>query len=278
MSTVLRRYSGPGVLALVGLGFDLGTFTGSSIAAYSVWGVALLWATYASLPWLRRLRFRSPFTLASADPERIESWTDTPPTKITDARFEDQSVPLDGFAYDRCTFVRCTFVYKGEKPFTLTNFKVLENWNVEAASPSLHHFSRLLSALKLVRKDVEVAEELGPTEPVAYGELRRAGGLFQEAESTENAKSPEEVRALQDQRRKRISEWRFAILDFNFDGSGGFSGTDTYAQMKPHLQSEVVETFEKQRMFVVGNGARGDWYKYALLDEVARIEREWGLL
>ncbi len=63
------------------------------------------------------------------------------------------------------------------------------------------------------------------------------------------------------------------IHNFNFD-IDRFAGTDTYSQMRPHLQPEVIENFEKPRMFVVGNEARGDWYKYALLDEVARIEKE----
>ncbi len=37
--------------------------------------------------------------------------------------------------------------------------------------------------------------------------------------------------------------------------------------------------FEKPRTAHLGNPARGEHaYRYTLLDEVARIEREWGLI
>jgi hypothetical protein len=88
----------------------------------------------------------------------------------------------------------------------------------------------------------------------------------------------EKHRDLQNQRRKRIEDWRLVIRTFDFS-TGGFAGTDTYSQMKPYLQSDVVELLETPRTIHVGNEARGDLaYEYTLLDEVARIEKEWGLI
>lgn len=83
---------------------------------------------------------------------------------------------------------------------------------------------------------------------------------------------------LQNQRRKRIEEWQSFIGNFDFV-NGKFASTRTYAQMRPHLRPEVIEMFETPRGLYVGNEARGDTaYRYTLLDQVARIEKEWGLI
>ena len=66
MRNILRRAAGPGIVALVGLGFDLANFFGSSALAYVAWAVAVLWAVYGVWPWLKRWR---PLTLVPADGE-----------------------------------------------------------------------------------------------------------------------------------------------------------------------------------------------------------------
>jgi hypothetical protein len=81
-----------------------------------------------------------------------------------------------------------------------------------------------------------------------------------------------------EERKRRIDHWRSVIRDFDFE-TDRFAGTDTYSQMKPYLKPEVVKMFETPRSVYIGNEARGDTaYSYTLLDEVARIEREWGLI
>jgi len=122
------------------------------------------------------LAIRKPATtgnLASTERMTDEEWLQLSLTPVTDATFRDQPVPLDGYAYDRCTFVRCTFIYKGEKPFSLRNFKVEDDWDVKGDSPQLFYFTALLTGLRFLSKDVEVAEELQPDAPIAYGEVRR---------------------------------------------------------------------------------------------------------
>src|ERR671920_742104 len=130
-------------------------------------------AMYGAWPWIRRARLRSPIALTPLDggtplaAEQDEEWLKLPLTPVTDATFRDQSVPLDGYAYNRCTFVRCTFVYKGEKPFSLRNFKVEDDWDVKGDSPQLYYFTALLTGLRFLRKDIEVADELQPDAPIA---------------------------------------------------------------------------------------------------------------
>lgn len=123
--------------------------------------------------------------MAAVDSEQQEKWAEIRLKPITGATFREQAIPLDGFAYDYCTFVRCTFVYKGEKPFSLRNFKLKGDWNVEVASPQLRYFSALLGVLRFLGRDIEVADELQPSEPVAYGEVPGKEGA-----ATEMAESP----------------------------------------------------------------------------------------
>jgi hypothetical protein len=94
-----------------------------------------------------------------------------------------------------------------------------------------------------------------------------------------NSKRLEQPQSLEDHRRKRIEEWRQTIRRFDFREIGSFGRTHTYAEMKPHLRPEVVEMFEAPRTVHISNPARGDTtYRYTLLDEVARLEKEWGLI
>jgi hypothetical protein len=162
------------------LTFDVGNFFGSALIAYAIWVAAAIWAGYVYWPGIKRWR---PFTLAPEDGEaplaatRNEEWMKLPLTPVTDATFRDQPVPLDGYAYDRCTFIRCTFVYKGEKPFSLRNFKIEDDWNVKGASAQLQYFTALLTGLRFLGKDIEVDEEFKPDGPVAYGQVQRSTGL-----------------------------------------------------------------------------------------------------
>jgi hypothetical protein len=78
---------------------------------------------------------------------------------------------------------------------------------------------------------------------------------------------------------ERTKEWRSVILDHDLDRPDDrqrFLRTDTYYQMKQYgLKPEVIKMFEAQRTLHVGNEALGDTaYRYTLLSEVARIERE----
>ena len=80
-------------------------------------------------------------------------------------------------------------------------------------------------------------------------------------------------------RRELIQNWRKSIDEFDFD-SDNFGNTSTYAAMRPHMRKEAIAKFEAQRtVYVAPDGGRGDNLpKQWALDEVARIEQEWGLL
>jgi hypothetical protein len=110
-------------------------------------------------------------------------------------------------------------------------------------------------------------------------ERKQLSDLLQDTKR-ENRKLKQQLEVLRaGELRTRIEKWRSVILDFDFAGER-FAGTDTYSQMKREgLRPEVVEMFEAQRTIHVGNEARGDPpYRHTLLDEVARIEKERGLI
>lgn len=108
-------------------------------------------------------------------------------------------------------------------------------------------------------------------ETAAIAQLERP--MHQETEAERIAKRTE--------RRKLIDSWRSAISkekhDF-IDYRSKFLSSATYSSLRHHLSPEIVRMIEAPRTFYVG-GARGDNIRqYTLLDEVARLEREWGLL
>lgn len=94
--------------------------------------------------------------------------------------------------------------------------------------------------------------------------------------------SPEEYRIRQAKRRKRIQQWRAAIQNFDFSAHK-FVYTDTYADIRPHLQPNVKGMFESKLgaiykfHLLAERPSRAD-DRSILLDEVARIEKEWGLV
>lgn len=87
--------------------------------------------------------------------------------------------------------------------------------------------------------------------------------------------------SLAESRRQRIAEWRHAVsverYDF-IDYRSRFLSSAAYASLRPHLRPEVIAKIEAPRTIYVG-GARGDNVRqYTLLDEISRIERDWGLV
>lgn len=101
---------------------------------------------------------------------------------------------------------------------------------------------------------------------------------YEQVKAERDTLKEEKRQNLQDRRQKRIEEWRFVIRNFDFE-TDSFASTDTYSQMKLYLRPEVIEMFEMPRTLHVGNDARVDPpYRSKSLDEVARIEWEWGLI
>ncbi len=67
---------------------------------------------------------------------------------VSDAKFEDQDVPLDGYIYERCTFKNICFLYDGGA-FGLHNSTVIDHWKLCVKDQRMKNQSTMLDALKL---------------------------------------------------------------------------------------------------------------------------------
>jgi len=89
------------------------------------------------------------------------------------------------------------------------------------------------------------------------------------------------AKELKGARKSQISEWRAAIENANFNDERAlekFAITSTYSSLRQRMRPSVVEKFEKDRTIYIGGGRGNDVRRHMLLDEVARLEREWKLL
>jgi hypothetical protein len=77
-------------------------------------------------------------------------------------------------------------------------------------------------------------------------------------------------------RRDLIKTWRGDVEHFTWD-KGDFRLTVTYSAIKPHLRDEARRSLQSGKPLSTEDG-REAWHKEMLLDEAARIEKEWGLV
>jgi len=75
-----------------------------------------------------------------------------------------------------------------------------------------------------------------------------------------------------------VQQWREHIQFSDFDRNR-YGDTASYATLRPHLRAEIRKKLEQPRTTYVPNEGRGENVKrQMLLDEIARIEKEWGLV
>lgn len=99
----------------------------------------------------------------------------------------------------------------------------------------------------------------------------------------------EKRRNLFEYRRELIKTWRDELENFDYE-EGNIRTTATYSAIRPHLKQEIGERLESPREVHVEvesrdgvsditiSGKSPSSVKNMLLDEVARIERDWGLV
>lgn len=90
--------------------------------------------------------------------------------------------------------------------------------------------------------------------------------------SAESQSSKTEYRA------DRIRYWRQAIEAFDF-ANERFGDAVWYSEVRPHLKPSIVKKIEAPRTFIVPSEGRGEFaIKHILLDEISRLEINWGLI
>lgn len=88
----------------------------------------------------------------------------------------------------------------------------------------------------------------------------------------------EKRRGRMDYRKALIKQWRNDFEVFDYD-SHRLGDSATYSSLRPHLRTAVRDAIEKPRTAYVPNEGRdGSVKKQMLLDEIARLEKKWGLV
>jgi hypothetical protein len=77
---------------------------------------------------------------------------------IKDQTFENESVPLDGYIYDHCTFVNACLLYDGG-PYQLQSATFKDHWKICVKEQPLKNYAELQRALRLFRRGVKHAEK-----------------------------------------------------------------------------------------------------------------------
>ena len=88
----------------------------------------------------------------------------------------------------------------------------------------------------------------------------------------------EKRKERQAKRRELIRSCR-SVLSTEIDKKT-FRDTEIYSQMRPHLYKAVIEEFEGEESAETSkdNADRTEDFKQGLLEDIARIEREWVLI
>lgn len=84
-----------------------------------------------------------------------------------------------------------------------------------------------------------------------------------------------------DYRRKLVIDWRAAIdaeRGDPFAPGSSFGSSAAYSSLRPHMQTDAIKKIEASRTVYVGGGRGDSMRKQMLLDEVARIEKQWKLV
>lgn len=78
-------------------------------------------------------------------------------------------------------------------------------------------------------------------------------------------------------RRELIARWREAIERHNHEESD-FTDTAAYSAIRSHMDQELARSLERGTVCSTRRGGHGNGRKYVLMDEIARIERDWDLV
>lgn len=85
---------------------------------------------------------------------------------------------------------------------------------------------------------------------------------------------PQKESHIRQRRMELITEWRNGIENTE---EVDFGDKAWYSSLRQYMKKEVIEMLERPRTFIVPGGRGKSPRKEILLDEVARIEKEWGL-
>jgi hypothetical protein len=87
----------------------------------------------------------------------------------------------------------------------------------------------------------------------------------------------EKSRLKRKEREQRIIKWRSAAEDANFSIKD-FLQSGIYSEIRSYLSKDAIASLEAKRKIVSVNSMRPNTEQNILLDEIARLEKEWKLI
>jgi hypothetical protein len=85
-----------------------------------------------------------------------QDWNKIPKTAIVGKTFAHENVVLDGHSYNKCTFIKVTFVYNGTAPFDLIDCKIEKPYLVASSRPNIEAYFVLLKELGYISPDKRI--------------------------------------------------------------------------------------------------------------------------
>lgn len=96
-------------------------------------------------------------SLSESETSKLKKdWDSTPVVRVTGKQFINETIPLDGFHYDHCTFDNVNLEYNGDKTFGLTYNKFKGNIVIKTKNPAIKEFLAALQNLGFFRADLQL--------------------------------------------------------------------------------------------------------------------------
>ena len=109
------------------------------MAAMAILAVAIWIQPYFVPSWARP---------SISDAELAEEWKTYHYQEIWNRTFSNETVPLDGIAYNKCTFDNVTFVYKGTAPTRFDDCHFTRDISLRSPNPSIEMMVVLLTSIQ----------------------------------------------------------------------------------------------------------------------------------
>ena len=135
--------------------------------------------------------------------------------------------------------------------------------------------------MKALKTTIEAQAEQMKAQSTMLQDLERFNKMMQQAFDFRDQAYKEQVeRNATTYQRERLAEWYAAVRREDFKRQQ-FATSEAYATLKHHLPEALQQELDQSRnpwIILVPSGTGIDPIQTRLLEEIARVEREWGLI
>jgi len=144
-----------------------------------------------------------------------------------------------------------------------------------------HKLQTLQTTVAAQEKTIAAQDQQMKAQSAVLQDLERLNKLMQQAFDFRDQAYKEQVeRDATTYQRERLAEWYAAVRREDFKRQQ-FATSEAYATLKHHLPEALQQELDQSRdpyIVFVPSGTGIDPIQTRLLEEIARVEREWGLI